>query len=207
MDQVLSDIGIISAYRFADDGTGVKIDVANLDTELADPRGWLWLHFSLSNRRCHDWLGTQAPLSAVPTRRTMIQAGAIGMMGLGLAELAAVRAASNSSPKKSIIFIFLTGGLSQHDSFDMKPDAPDSVRGEFQPIATTVPGTRSPRAFHTSVPNAGGTPARSSSALGRPPLPCPSSTRSGSVCGVGQLRLTKSGGMGQPATPFSRPYW
>ncbi len=41
---------------------------------------------------------------------------------------------------KSVILVFLTGGLSHIDSFDMKPDAPDGIRGEFQPIATKVPG-------------------------------------------------------------------
>jgi len=71
MDQALSDIGIISAYRFADDGSGVKIDIANLDAELADPRGWLWLHFNLANRRCHDWLATKVPLSDV-ARETLL---------------------------------------------------------------------------------------------------------------------------------------
>ena len=40
----------------------------------------------------------------------------------------------------SVIFIFLTGGLSQQDSFDLKPDAPDAVRGEFRPIDTKTPG-------------------------------------------------------------------
>jgi len=41
---------------------------------------------------------------------------------------------------KSVIYIFLSGGLSQHDSFDMKPDAPAEIRGEFRPIATRTPG-------------------------------------------------------------------
>ena len=71
MDQVTSDIGVISAYRFADDGSATKLDIANLDAELADPRGWLWLHFSLANRRCHDWLATQAPLSDI-ARETLL---------------------------------------------------------------------------------------------------------------------------------------
>ena len=39
-----------------------------------------------------------------------------------------------------MILILLTGGASQHDTFDLKPDAPDGIRGEFQPIATSVPG-------------------------------------------------------------------
>ncbi|MDQ8729061.1 CorA family divalent cation transporter [Bradyrhizobium sp. LHD-71] len=71
MDQSLSDIGIISAYRFADDGSATKLDITNLDAELADPRGWLWLHFSLANRRCHDWLATRAPLSDI-ARETLL---------------------------------------------------------------------------------------------------------------------------------------
>src|SRR5262245_35894881 len=77
------------------------------------------------------------------SRRTALQAGSIGLLGLGLADLAALQAvADNNSavPKKSVIFIFLTGGLSHQDSFDLKPDAPDSVRGEFRPIATRTPG-------------------------------------------------------------------
>ena len=41
---------------------------------------------------------------------------------------------------KSCIYIFLSGGLAQHDSFDMKPEAPDNIRGQFQPIATRTPG-------------------------------------------------------------------
>ena len=42
--------------------------------------------------------------------------------------------------KQSVIYIFLSGGLAQHDSFDLKPDAPESIRGEFKPIATATPG-------------------------------------------------------------------
>jgi zinc transporter len=71
MDQALSDIGIISAYRFAGDGSATRLDIANLDAELADPSGWLWLHFSLANRRCHDWLADKAPLSDV-ARETLL---------------------------------------------------------------------------------------------------------------------------------------
>ncbi len=41
---------------------------------------------------------------------------------------------------RSVIYIFLSGGLSQHDSFDPKPDAPENIRGEFLPIATRTPG-------------------------------------------------------------------
>ena len=41
---------------------------------------------------------------------------------------------------KSVIYIFLSGGLAQHESFDLKPDAPLEVRGEFRPIRTRTPG-------------------------------------------------------------------
>ena len=82
------------------------------------------------------------------SRRSAIQAGAIGLLGLGGNHLQALQASDSTHPKgkqthvgaKSCIFIFLSGGLAQHDSFDMKPEAPDSIRGEFQPIATRTPG-------------------------------------------------------------------
>src|SRR5437868_5369874 len=80
-------------------------------------------------------------------RRTMLQAGSIGLVGLGMNHLAGLREASAaantprpSGKAKSCIYIFLSGGLAQHDSFDMKPDAPDNVRGEFRPTATSTPG-------------------------------------------------------------------
>ena len=41
-----------------------------------------------------------------------------------------------------MIVILLSGGLGQHDSFDMKPEAPEGIRGEFKPIDTAVPGIR-----------------------------------------------------------------
>ncbi|HEV3117925.1 MAG TPA: DUF1501 domain-containing protein, partial [Gemmataceae bacterium] len=43
---------------------------------------------------------------------------------------------------RSVIYVFLSGGLSQHESFDLKPDAPSTIRGEFNPIATATPGIR-----------------------------------------------------------------
>jgi hypothetical protein len=85
------------------------------------------------------------------TRRTALQAGAVGLLGLGLGELRLLRAAgerrglpppSGSHPAKSVIYVFLSGGLAQHESFDPKPDAPADVRGEFGTIPTTIPGVR-----------------------------------------------------------------
>ena len=71
------------------------------------------------------------------SRRSTIQAGALGLLGLGMNHLRQLQAASpaESAPAKRVVYVFLTGGLSQHDSFDMKPLAPDNVRGEFQPIS------------------------------------------------------------------------
>lgn len=79
------------------------------------------------------------------TRRAAIQAGGIGLLGLGMNHLAPLRAMGKEGtvPKgtaKSVIYIFLSGGLAQQESFDMKPDAPLEYRGEFNPIPTRTPG-------------------------------------------------------------------
>jgi hypothetical protein len=75
------------------------------------------------------------------SRRTMLQAGGVSFLGLGSSHLAALRAEVPSRhPAKAVIYIFLSGGLAQHDSFDMKPDAPENIRGEFRPTATRTPG-------------------------------------------------------------------
>lgn len=76
-------------------------------------------------------------------RRTAITAGAVGLLGLGMNHLAALRGdepAAKVPKAKRCIFIFLSGGLAQHDSFDMKPQAADDIRGEFNPISTKTPG-------------------------------------------------------------------
>ena len=78
-------------------------------------------------------------------RRQIIQAGAIGLLGLGTNHLDRLRAeaaigAQEPATAKNVIYIFLSGGLAQHESFDMKPEAPAEIRGEFQPIATKTPG-------------------------------------------------------------------
>ncbi len=82
---------------------------------------------------------------ATCSRRLALQAGSIGILGLGMNHLTGLRAADasetvSSGTAKSCIFIFLSGGLAQHESFDMKPSAPEDVRGEFRPIATRTPG-------------------------------------------------------------------
>lgn len=77
------------------------------------------------------------------SRRTALQAGALGLMSLGMHHVTALRSlagAASSTPARSVIYIFLSGGLAQHDSFDLKPDAPAEIRGEFKPIATRTAG-------------------------------------------------------------------
>jgi uncharacterized protein (DUF1501 family) len=95
--------------------------------------------------RSADRASGPAPRHPVVSRRLALQAGAVGLLGLGLDSLPALRAAdvtgtSARRPERSVIFIFLSGGLGQHDSFDPKPDAPEDIRGEFRPIATATPG-------------------------------------------------------------------
>lgn len=77
------------------------------------------------------------------SRRVALQAGAIGLLGLGMEHLKPLRAvgAEISIPRaRSVVYLFLSGGLSQLESFDLKPDAPEGIRGEFRPIATRTPG-------------------------------------------------------------------
>jgi uncharacterized protein (DUF1501 family) len=74
------------------------------------------------------------------TRRRLLQLGGIGMLGLGLPEL--LHARSGRTSERSCIFIVQYGGASHIDSWDLKPDAPEDVRGPYKPIATSVPGVR-----------------------------------------------------------------
>jgi hypothetical protein len=73
-------------------------------------------------------------------RREMLRIGMLGT-GLSLSQYLRMHAAETpNAPKRSGIFIFLEGGPSHQDSFDLKPDARVEVRGEFKPIATNVEG-------------------------------------------------------------------
>lgn len=75
------------------------------------------------------------------TRRDFLRAGALGAgaVGLSLADLARLGAADKSK-QMNCILLFLVGAPSQLDTWDLKPDAPDTVRGPFKPIKTNVPG-------------------------------------------------------------------
>lgn len=92
------------------------------------------------------------PHSALPApelrwnRRALLQAGCTGWLGLALPTLLGQRAAHAAErpagKTKQVILILLTGGASHHDTFDLKPDAPDGIRGDFKPIDTAVPGVQ-----------------------------------------------------------------
>jgi hypothetical protein len=74
-------------------------------------------------------------------RRDFLRLGTAGLFGLELADLLRARARAGSSARDvSVITLFLHGGLSTIDTWDLKPDAPVDIRGEFKPIPTSVPG-------------------------------------------------------------------
>src|SRR5436190_2903411 len=76
-----------------------------------------------------------------PSRRAFLRVGALGLGGLTLADLLRLEAnAASGTSGKSIIMVYLPGGPSHIDLYDMKPDAPVEIRGEFNPIQTNVPG-------------------------------------------------------------------
>src|SRR5712691_11839155 len=64
----------------------------------------------------------------------------LGMLGFGSVPLAQLLANQDKSKDKALIFLWLGGGPGQLDTWDMKPDAPEDIRGEFKPIPTSVPG-------------------------------------------------------------------
>ncbi len=79
------------------------------------------------------------------SRRQLLRIGTTGLVsGLTLPRLLqfeAEAATAKSAPAKACIFLFLEGGPSSIDMWDLKPDAPSEIRGPFNPIATSVPGT------------------------------------------------------------------
>ncbi|HUG94300.1 MAG TPA: DUF1501 domain-containing protein [Planctomycetaceae bacterium] len=75
------------------------------------------------------------------SRRTFLAAGALGFGGLTLADLLRAEAAAGvRNSRRAVINIHLDGGPPQMDTIDPKPSAPVEIRGEFEPIATTLPG-------------------------------------------------------------------
>ena len=81
------------------------------------------------------------------SRRDVLRVGGLSLAGLTLADVLRLQAGAapngtRAERGKSVIMIWMRGGPSHIDSFDMKPDAPAEIRGEFQPIPTNVSGIR-----------------------------------------------------------------
>jgi Protein of unknown function (DUF1501) len=93
-------------------------------------------------------LGSARRLCDRITRREMLCAGGSGMLSLGLPDLWRLRASqprssaasSTFGKAKRVLLLYLYGAAAQHELYDLKPDAPAEIRGEFRPIATAVPG-------------------------------------------------------------------
>jgi hypothetical protein len=90
------------------------------------------------------FLNRQGPRCDGVTRRDFLQIGALGTVGLTLPDMLRAQAQAPTSNRgaraQSVILVYLGGGLSHHDSFDLKSDQPEEIRGTYQPIGTNVPG-------------------------------------------------------------------
>jgi hypothetical protein len=91
------------------------------------------------------WLnGSSARVCGGFTRRDILQIGALGSLGLTLPAVLRARETASKGPlpqrADACILVYLFGGPSHIDTFDMKPAAPSDFRGEFRPIATNVSG-------------------------------------------------------------------
>ena len=92
-----------------------------------------------------DILRSRGPMSRRAGCRAMLQAGGAGLLGLSLPTLLAAEEAGvvgGHARAKSVIFLFLFGGPSQYETFDMKPDSPADIRGPMSPIGCRTPGLR-----------------------------------------------------------------
>lgn len=85
-------------------------------------------------------------------RRGLLQVGSLGLLGVSLSDLVRLEGqasessdagrSSGAAKAKSVVFIFQSGGPSQHETFDPKPAAPTDIRGEYQPISTRLAGVQ-----------------------------------------------------------------
>lgn len=80
------------------------------------------------------------------SRRDFLRVGGLGLLGLSLADLLRLQSQAKSpegatkARAKSVLLVYLGGGLSHHDTFDLKPDAPSEIRGKYGSIPSNVPG-------------------------------------------------------------------
>ncbi|MFO0851002.1 MAG: DUF1501 domain-containing protein [Gemmataceae bacterium] len=81
--------------------------------------------------------------SAAVTRRAALRVGGVGLFGLTFPQLVRASELSRRAARaKTVILLHQWGGPGQHETFDMKPDAPENVRGWFKPASTKVPGVQ-----------------------------------------------------------------
>src|SRR5690242_20721670 len=85
-------------------------------------------------------LPTEPQNASCLSRRSFLRFGSLGLGGLMLADFLRLRAEGKTPRTKSVIMVLLRGGPSHIDMYDMKPDAPEEIRGEFKPVATKIPG-------------------------------------------------------------------
>lgn len=86
---------------------------------------------------CYEFMGLSRP-----TRRALLRVGSAAFAGLNLVQAAPFAHAKPglSARARSVIFLHQWGGPSHIDTFDMKPEAPDGIRGHFRPIQSRIPG-------------------------------------------------------------------
>jgi hypothetical protein len=85
-----------------------------------------------------------APKHIATSRREFLQTGSLALGGIAVTGMFPTASFGGQTLKrgKSVIFVYLAGGPSHLDTYDMKPEAPAEIRGEFRPIRTNVPGMR-----------------------------------------------------------------
>ncbi len=88
----------------------------------------------------HSFCNSYSRLCNGVSRRNFVKVGSLAPLGLSLPQLLAADAGARTARAKSVILIYLGGGLSHHDSFDMKPEAVEQIRGKYKSIATTLTG-------------------------------------------------------------------
>src|SRR5229473_4717553 len=80
-------------------------------------------------------------------RRDFLKLGTAGLLGVSLADLLRLEAQSAPAAKsrrkaKSVVMVWLAGGPATIDMWDLKPEAPEGIRGEFKSISTSAPGVQ-----------------------------------------------------------------
>ena len=90
------------------------------------------------------------------SRRDFLRVGGLGVVGLSVAEQRALAIAHASAAPRSCILLLMTGGPSQFETFDPKPEAPQHIRGPLKPISTAIPGVQFSEGFPRLAQRAGG---------------------------------------------------